>query len=57
MSTRNDSDRIDEELVCVDSFVQRLKEIDSDQIITVCREYNDPLISGLPSQKVSMQLK
>ena len=42
MSIRNDSDRIDEELVCVDSFVQRLKEIDSDQMITVCRECNDP---------------
>ena len=42
MSTRNDSDKIDEELVCVDSFVQRLKEIDSDQMITVCRECNDP---------------
>jgi hypothetical protein len=42
MSTRNDSDKIDDELVCVDSFVQRLKEIDSDQMITVCRECNDP---------------
>jgi hypothetical protein len=42
MSTRSDSDRIDEELVCVDSFVQRLKGINSDQMITVCRECNDP---------------
>lgn len=36
------SGKIDEELVCIDSMVQRLKEIDSNQAITIRRECNDP---------------
>jgi hypothetical protein len=36
------SDKIDEELVCIDALVQRLKEINPHQEVVVCRELNDP---------------
>lgn len=42
MTKKRVSDRIDEERVCVDSFVQHLKEMDNRQEITVCKEPNDP---------------
>ena len=42
MSKRRASGRINEEYVCIDSFVQHLKEIDSRQEITVRDEPNDP---------------
>jgi len=42
MTKRRASGRINEEHVCVDSFVQHLSEIDSRQEITVHEEHNDP---------------
>jgi len=42
MNKKRESGRIDEELVCFNSFVQRLREIDSGQEITFFKETNDP---------------
>jgi len=42
MTKRRASGRINEEHVCVDSFIQHLREIDSGQEITVREEPNDP---------------
>jgi hypothetical protein len=42
MTKRRTSGRIDEEHVCLDSFIQHLREIDGRQEITYCDEPNDP---------------
>lgn len=42
MTKRRAPGRIDEEHVCVDSFIQHIREIDSRQVITYCEEPNDP---------------
>lgn len=42
MTKRRASGRIDEEHVCLDSFIQHLREIDGRQEITYCDEPNDP---------------
>jgi hypothetical protein len=42
ITKRRASGRINEEHVCLDSFIQHLREIDSRQEITYCDEPNDP---------------
>jgi len=42
MTKRRAPNRINEEYVCIDSFIQHLKEIDSGQVITYCEEPEDP---------------
>jgi len=42
MTKRRASGRIDEEHVCLDSFIQHLREINGRQEITYCDEPNDP---------------
>ena len=42
MSTTSSSNKIDEELVCIDAFVHRLREIDSDGEVIIHREPDDP---------------
>lgn len=42
MTKRRASGRINEEYVCIDSFIQHLREIDSRQVITYCEERHDP---------------
>jgi len=42
ITKRRASGRINEEYVCIDSFIQHLREIDSRQVITYCEERDDP---------------
>lgn len=42
MTNKRVSGRIDEERVCIDSFIQHLREIDNKQEITFYKELNDP---------------